>query len=78
MRLSKLYFERTKSEPGYHNRKCGVELELKDGDDAMEALNKAEKFVALGLNEALPDGQQLECVLKSCKKRKVPKSDLPF
>jgi hypothetical protein len=78
MRISELYFERTKSEPGYNNRKCGIKIVIEKTDKVNEALKKAEEFVAFALNEVLPDGQQMECALKSCKKRKSPEDNLPF
>lgn len=78
MRVSELYFERTKSEPGYNNRKCGIKIILNENEIASDALRCAELFVATALNESLPDSQQMECALKSCKKRKTPQSGLPF
>jgi hypothetical protein len=63
MRPTKVFFERTKSLPGYNNRKAGIEIELEKGDSAKEALIRAEKFVSEALNEA-PTPQQMEIALE--------------
>jgi hypothetical protein len=76
MRASKIYFERTKSEPGFHNRRCGIEVELAKGESAKDALRKAEIFVATALNES-PSPQQMGLALEIVQQGKEY-ADLPF
>jgi hypothetical protein len=51
MRPTKVFFERTKSLPGYNNRKAGIEIELEKGDSVKEALIRAEKYMRRKLVE---------------------------
>jgi hypothetical protein len=76
MHTTEIYFERTKSEPGFHNRKCGIEIELAKGESAKDALSKAELFVATVLNES-PSPQQMGLALEIVKRGKEY-DELPF
>jgi hypothetical protein len=66
MRATRVYFERTKSLPGFCNRKCGIELEVGEGEKASDVLRKAEIFVANALNES-PTPEQMGIALEIVK-----------
>ena len=56
MKLKNITYERLKSGPGFNNTKVGVTIDLEDGDDGKDGLEKAKVFVAMSLGEfALPD-----------------------
>jgi hypothetical protein len=76
MRATKIYFERTKSLPGFCNRKVGIEVQLEKGEKANDAMKKAELFVAGQLGESLSPQQKAMAfeVVKSAEEEK----DLPF
>ncbi len=76
MKATKVYFERTKSEPGFHNRRVGIELQVEGDEKAVDVLRKAELFVAYGLNEC-PSPQQMEIALNTVERGKEI-DDLPF
>jgi len=76
MRATRVYFERTKSLPGYNNVKAGIEVTLEKGEKAMAALQKAEIFVANALNES-PTPQQMGIALEIVK-HKEQLDELPF
>jgi hypothetical protein len=76
MRATKVHFERTKSLPGYNNVKVGIEIELSKGEKAIDALKKAEVFVAKGLNES-PTPQQMEVALEFVQHQQTL-DELPF
>lgn len=76
MKCTRIYFERTKSEPGFCNRKAGIEIELAENDKASDVLKKAECFVAYALNES-PSPQQISVALEIMERGKNI-DDLPF
>lgn len=59
MKAQDIYFERTKSLPGYNNIKVGIQIQIQDGDRVMDVLRKAELFVAKALNDS-PTQQQMQ------------------
>jgi hypothetical protein len=76
MRATRVYFERTKSEPGYCNRKAGIEIEISGTERAADALRNAEIFVAHALNES-PSPQQMAVALEFVNRGKEI-AELPF
>lgn len=76
MKATKIYFERTKSLPGFCNRKVGIEIVLEKGDKANDAMKKAELFVAGQLGES-PTEQQMAVAFEIVK-RGEEQNDLPF
>ena len=76
MKAERIYFERTKSLPGYNNVKVGIQIMIHDNEKASDVLRKAEVFVANALNES-PTPQQMEVALNMVSHKKEI-DELPF
>jgi hypothetical protein len=76
MIAKEIYFERTKSLPGYNNIKVGIKILVEKDEKAFEVFKKAELFVANALNES-PTPQQMEMALSMVQNKK-DLDDLPF
>jgi len=76
MKAEKIYFERTKSLPGYNNTKVGIQIQVEDGEKAIDVFKKAELFVAHALNES-PSPQQMEMAFNIVSHKKEIE-ELPF
>lgn len=76
MKCTRIYLERTKSLPGYNNKKVGIELELSEVEKAIDVLKHAEIFVANALNES-PSPEQMQIAFKMTEFQKSLE-DLPF
>jgi len=76
MKAKSITVERTKSLPGFHNKKVGITIELEDGDVAEDAVKKAKIFVASELGE-VPTSEQLEMAKEIVDNGKLL-DDLPF
>ena len=76
MKVKYVSFERTKSLPGFNNKKVGIQIELEEGDTADRAIKTAKIFVAKELGEA-PSGEQMKMALEIVEQGKEF-NDLPF
>lgn len=76
MKTEKIYFERTKSLPGYNNIKVGIQLSVDENEKAVDVLRKAEIFVDHALNES-PSPQQMELAINMVNHKKEI-DELPF
>lgn len=81
MKITRIYFERTKSLPGFHNKKIGIEIQLEKGDRADEALKEAENFVGTHLGDSIsaqPDQPEETTRIEQIEGEVEDGNDLPF
>lgn len=55
MRTTTIKWQETRSEPGYNNKTCGIEIALADGDFETTVLERAKRFVHNALTSRSPD-----------------------
>ena len=75
MKATKIYFERTKSFPGFNNQKIGIEIHLEKGDKADDVMKKASAFISKQFGEC-PTQEQVDNALLIIEKSQD--GDLPF
>ena len=77
MKAERIYFERTKSLPGYNNVKVGIQIQIEENEKASDVLRKAETFVANALEER-PNADKIDEVLHLLGGMNKKADDLPF
>lgn len=67
MKATKIYYEELRTFGQYNNRKVGIELEVQDGEKAIDAVQKAKLFVQGCLSSNEVPAHFLEEMVRSVK-----------